>query len=46
AEVDRLRAAGQATVPSTMAAEMAENPFMRAHDVATLADIRAKKDKF
>jgi hydroxyacylglutathione hydrolase len=46
AEVDRLRAAGLATVPSTLAAELAENPFMRAPDVATLADIRAKKDKF
>jgi hydroxyacylglutathione hydrolase len=46
AEVDRLRAAGQATVPSTLAAELAENPFMRAPDVATLADIRARKDRF
>jgi hydroxyacylglutathione hydrolase len=46
AEVDRLRAAGLATVPSKLAAEMAENPFMRAPDVAHLADIRAKKDKF
>jgi len=46
AEVDRLRAAGKATVPSTMAAEMAENPFMRAPDAASLADIRARKDKF
>jgi hydroxyacylglutathione hydrolase len=44
--VDRLRAAGLATVPSKLAAEMAENPFMRAPDVAHLADIRAKKDKF
>jgi hydroxyacylglutathione hydrolase len=46
AEVDRLRASGLATVPSTLAAELAENPFMRAKDVATLADIRARKDKF
>jgi hydroxyacylglutathione hydrolase len=46
AEVDRLRAAGRATVPSTLAAELAENPFMRAPDVATLADIRARKDRF
>jgi hydroxyacylglutathione hydrolase len=46
AEVDRLRAAGRATVPSMLAAELAENPFMRAKDVATLADIRARKDKF
>jgi hydroxyacylglutathione hydrolase len=46
AEVDRLRAVGRATVPSTLAAELAENPFMRAPDVATLADIRARKDRF
>ncbi len=46
AEVDRLRAAGRATVPSTIAAELAENPFMRAPDVASLAGIRAKKDTF
>jgi len=32
AEVDRLRAAGQATLPSTMAAECAANPFLRAAD--------------
>jgi hydroxyacylglutathione hydrolase len=46
AEVDRLRAGGKATVPSTLAAELAENPFMRAPDIAALADIRARKDKF
>jgi hydroxyacylglutathione hydrolase len=46
AEVDRLRGAGLATIPSTLAAELAENPFMRAKDVATLADIRARKDRF
>jgi len=46
AEVDRLRAAGQATVPSAIAAELAENPFMRAPTVARLAEIRAQKDKF
>lgn len=45
-EVNRLRAAGEPTVPSRLSAELAENPFMRAPDVATLADIRAKKDKF
>jgi hydroxyacylglutathione hydrolase len=46
AEVDRLRAAGDATVPSAMADEMAANPFLRARDIANLADIRARKDKF
>lgn len=29
AEVDRLRAAGQMTCPSTIGAELAENPFLR-----------------
>jgi hydroxyacylglutathione hydrolase len=46
AEVARLREKGLPTVPSTLAAERAENPFIRAGDVARLADIRAKKDKF
>ncbi len=40
------RAAGQPTVPSTMASELAANPFLRAPDVATFADLRAKKDRF
>jgi hydroxyacylglutathione hydrolase len=40
------RAAGQPTVPSTMASELEANPFLRAPDVATFADLRAKKDKF
>jgi hydroxyacylglutathione hydrolase len=40
------RAAGQPTVPSTMASELDANPFLRAPDVATFADLRAKKDKF
>jgi hypothetical protein len=29
-----------------MSDEMAANPFLRAPDVATFADYRAKKDKF
>jgi hydroxyacylglutathione hydrolase len=45
-EAQRQRAAGQPTVPSTMASELAANPFLRAPDVATFADLRAKKDKF
>jgi hydroxyacylglutathione hydrolase len=40
------RAAGQPTVPSTMASELEANPFLRAQDVATFADLRAKKDSF
>ena len=46
AEVDRQRAAGQATVPTRLADEMAENPFLRAPDVAALASIRTQKDSF
>jgi hydroxyacylglutathione hydrolase len=44
--VKRLRAAGQPTVPSRLGDELAENPFLRASDVATLADLRARKDSF
>ncbi|MCW3477266.1 hydroxyacylglutathione hydrolase [Limobrevibacterium gyesilva] len=44
--VKALRAAGKPTVPSRMADELACNPFVRAPDVATLADLRARKDKF
>jgi hydroxyacylglutathione hydrolase len=46
AEVKALRAAGKWTVPSTMGAEKAENPFIRAGDVARLAAIRSAKDSF
>lgn len=45
-EVDRLRAAGQATVPSRIGEELDANPFLRAPDVETLARIRAQKDGF
>jgi hydroxyacylglutathione hydrolase len=45
-EVRRLRADGQPTVPSVMADERAANPFLRARDVATFADLRARKDQF
>jgi hydroxyacylglutathione hydrolase len=34
AEVERLRAAGQPTVPSTLGDERAANPFLRPHDPA------------
>ena len=33
-EVERLRAAGKPTVPSTLGAERAANPFLRPHDPA------------
>lgn len=46
AEVERLRAAGEATVPTTIAAERATNPFLRAADARMLAERRAAKDSF
>lgn len=46
AEVDRARAAGEATVPTTIALERATNPFLRAESVEMLAERRAAKDTF
>ncbi len=46
AQVDRLRAYGDRTVPSRLQAEMAENPFLRAQDAVRLGEIRAAKDRF
>jgi hydroxyacylglutathione hydrolase len=45
-DVDALRAAGEATVPTTIGAERATNPFLRAADAAELARLRAAKDAF
>ncbi|WP_028966083.1 hydroxyacylglutathione hydrolase [Sphingomonas phyllosphaerae] len=45
AEVDRLRAAGEATIPTTIGVERATNPFLRAPDVATFAERRLRKDQ-
>ena len=45
-EVAGQRAAGRPSVPTTIGAECAENPFLRAADVAQLAERRAAKDKF
>ena len=45
-EVRRLRGAGRPTVPSVLADERAANPFLRAPDAATFADLRARKDRF
>jgi len=45
-DVDARRAAGKATVPTTIAAELATNPFMRARSVEELAERRAAKDAF
>lgn len=46
AEADRQRAAGQHTVPTTLEAELAENPFMRAKSVDELVSLRSAKDSF
>lgn len=46
AEVQKQRAAGKPSVPSLMSDERAANPFLLAKDVASLADVRGKKDRF
>ncbi len=46
ARVDAARAAGEATVPTTIALERATNPFMRAADAAELGRCRTAKDAF
>ncbi|HEY0115301.1 MAG TPA: hydroxyacylglutathione hydrolase [Allosphingosinicella sp.] len=45
-EVEAARAAGEATIPTTIELELATNPFMRAGSVAELAARRAAKDAF
>src|SRR3546814_13028246 len=44
--VEAMRAAGEATVPTTIALERATNPFMRADSVEMLAERRHAKDNF
>ena len=44
AEVDALRAAGEPTVPSTIALERATNPFLRADDPALAAAVGLPAD--
>ncbi len=46
AEVEALRDRGQPTVPTTIALELATNPFMRAGSVEELAARRTAKDAF
>lgn len=46
AEVEAARAAGEATVPTTIGLERATNPFMRASSAEELARRRAAKDAF
>lgn len=45
-QVEAQRARGEATVPTTIAEEMATNPFMRADSATRLAELRAAKDRF
>jgi len=45
-EVEAARAAGRATVPTTIALELATNPFMRASSADELAERRRSKDNF
>jgi len=45
-EVQKARSAGLATVPTTIALELATNPFMRASDADQLAERRLEKDRF
>lgn len=44
--VEALRVRGEATVPTTIVAERATNPFMRARDAEELGTLRAAKDRF
>ena len=46
AEIEAQRAAGRPTLPVTLGAEKATNPFLRARDVARFAALRAAKDSF
>jgi len=46
AEVEAARAAGEATVPTTIGLERATNPFMRADSIEEFARRRRDKDNF
>ena len=46
AAVEAMRERGEATVPTTVAAERATNPFLRATSAAQFADLRRAKDAF
>jgi hydroxyacylglutathione hydrolase len=46
ARVVAMRDRGEATVPTTIAAEHATNPFLRVGSVAELAALRAARDDF
>ena len=44
--VERMRAEGQVTLPTSVADELATNPFVRASDWQEFARLRADKDSF
>ena len=44
--VSALRDAGKITLPTTVAEELATNPFVRAKDAAEFARLRRDKDSF
>jgi hydroxyacylglutathione hydrolase len=46
ADVKELRRHGKPTLPSTMALEMATNPFLRATDVEMFTELRKVRDEF
>jgi len=46
AEVERLRTAGEITLPTTIGEEKASNPFLRAGNADEFAALRAGKDSF
>ncbi|QJQ31459.1 hydroxyacylglutathione hydrolase [Sphingomonas lacunae] len=46
ARVSAMRDHGEPTVPTTIADELATNPFLRARDAKHLAELRASKDAF
>ncbi|WP_294339022.1 hydroxyacylglutathione hydrolase [uncultured Sphingomonas sp.] len=45
-EIERLRTAGDATLPTTIGLERATNPFLRSQSVEQFAERRAGKDAF
>jgi hydroxyacylglutathione hydrolase len=46
AKVEAMRAAGEITLPTSVAEERATNPFVRAGSVEEFARLRADKDSF
>ena len=46
AQVNAMRARGEATVPTTIGLERETNPFLRANNALQLAERRAAKDSF